>query len=149
MEKFGCPEAVVGAFVLNNDGDLLLVRSKKWPELYSVPGGHIEMGESIGKAVKRETKEETGLDVKLVKVINLQEAIYPKAFHRKAHFIFIDALCRTRSAKVKLDNMELYDYMWVKPKASLKLKLNTYTRRSILQLVNRRIMDKWFYANAK
>lgn len=149
MEKFGYPEVVVGAFVLNERHELLLVRSNKWPGLYSVPGGHVEMGETIEKAVKRETLEEAGIRVKFDKVINFQEVIYPKAFHRKAHFIFVDAVCSVKNPKVRLDNNELYEYIWIKPKASLKLKLNTYTRRAILQLVSKSNMKKWYYASTK
>ncbi len=148
MKKFGYVEVVVGAFVLNRKRELLLVVSKKWPGLYSVPGGHIEVGESIERAVRRETREETGLNVAFGRVLNLQEVIYPKAYHRKAHFIFIDVLCRTKGVNVRLDNVELQSYVWIRPKVALKLKLNTYTKRAILQLTQSRI-KKWFYASTE
>lgn len=39
------PEATVGALIVNEKGEVLLVHSKKWGEKYTVPGGHIELGE--------------------------------------------------------------------------------------------------------
>ena len=149
MKKFGYPEVVVGTFILNRRGELLLTKSKKWPGLYSVPGGHVEMGESIEDTAKRETEEEVGLRIKFVRVICSQEVIYPKEFHRRAQFIFIDALCRAKSTRVKLDNKELYDYIWIKPKASLKLKLNTDPRRAIMQMVGKGKKKNWLYAKTK
>jgi len=56
------PEATVGALIVNDKHEVLLVRSKKWGEKYTVPGGHIELGERAEDAIVREVKEETGLD---------------------------------------------------------------------------------------
>jgi len=35
------PELTVGAFIFNNNGELLLLQSHKWPGQYVVPGGHV------------------------------------------------------------------------------------------------------------
>jgi 8-oxo-dGTP diphosphatase len=55
----------VGAVVLDGDGRLLLVRRGREPSrgLWSVPGGRVEPGETGPDAVRREVREETGLDV--------------------------------------------------------------------------------------
>ncbi|MDE1768036.1 MAG: NUDIX domain-containing protein [Candidatus Micrarchaeota archaeon] len=132
------PEVAVGTFILNKNGELLLVESYKWPGVYSCPGGKIELGESIAQTAVREAKEETGLDIKFRQVINMQEAVYPKGFIVKRHFIFIDALCTTKSMNVKLEKRELQNYVWVRPKAALKLKLNTYTRKAINDILKRK-----------
>lgn len=129
------PEVAIGTFIMNKKGELLLVRSYKWPDLYSVPGGHVELGESIAHTAERESLEEVGLKVKFKYIINLQEAIYPKNFFKKRHFIFLDVLCTTESEKVKLDGDEMQSYIWIKPKYGLKLKLNTYTRKAINDLI--------------
>ena len=63
MAKQQFPEPTVGALIFNPEGKLLLMRSHKWRDKYVVPGGHIELGEHIEDALKREVKEETGLDV--------------------------------------------------------------------------------------
>jgi 8-oxo-dGTP diphosphatase len=55
----------VGAVVLDDAGRLLLVRRGREPSrgLWSVPGGRVESGETGPDAVRREVREETGLDV--------------------------------------------------------------------------------------
>ena len=56
------PEVTVGALIFNPDGKLFLVKSHKWHDKYVMPGGHIELGETAENALKREIKEETGID---------------------------------------------------------------------------------------
>src|SRR5512136_3056707 len=46
------PEAAVGALIVNEKEEMLLVRSYKWGTKYTVPGGHIELGERSETAVK-------------------------------------------------------------------------------------------------
>jgi nucleoside triphosphatase len=57
------PEPTVGILIFNPDGDLLLLKSHKWPGRYVVPGGHVELGERVEQTVIREAMEETGLEV--------------------------------------------------------------------------------------
>ncbi|MFB6174417.1 MAG: NUDIX hydrolase [Candidatus Nanohalobium sp.] len=51
----------VGALIVN-DGELLLLKRRKYPYKYSIPAGHLEKDEDPDKAVGREVKEETGLE---------------------------------------------------------------------------------------
>ena len=127
------PEATVGALVVNATGDVLIVRSSKWNDKFTVPGGHIELGERAEDAIKREVKEETGLDVEPVKLLLVQQAIYPKDYHKHEHFLFLDYICKTKSSEVKLDGRELQDYVWVRPKDALKLDLEEYTRNFVVK----------------
>jgi nucleoside triphosphatase len=122
------PEATVGALVVNETGRILIVQSRKWGDKYTVPGGHIELGERAEDAIKREVKEETGLDSEPVELLIVQQAIYPKNYHKHEHFIFMDYVCRTTSTNVKLDGRELQEYVWVSPEEALKLDLEEYTR---------------------
>ena len=55
------PEPTVGVFIFNQIGELLLLKSHKWPGKYVVPGGHVELGERLADTAIREAKEETGL----------------------------------------------------------------------------------------
>jgi len=126
------PELTVGAFIINKKGEMLLVRSPKWHGLYSIPGGHVEFGESIFKAVKREAYEEVGLRVKPIKLFMIQEVIKPAQFYdRKRHFIFFDVLCKPLSENVRIDNKEITDYMWCRPKEALNMRLEKYTRNLV------------------
>ncbi|MEW5938934.1 MAG: NUDIX domain-containing protein [Chloroflexota bacterium] len=124
------PEPTVGAFIFNAKGELLLLESHKWPGVYVVPGGHVELGERLEEAVVREAKEETGLDVHAVEFINFQQFIYDPAFWKKRHFIFFDFACRADGADVILNN-EAEAYVWVEPRKALTMGLDAYTRRSL------------------
>jgi nucleoside triphosphatase len=125
------PEATVGALIVNLKGEVLIVRSSKWNNKFTVPGGHIELGERAEDAIKREVREETGLDVESVKLLLVQQAIYPANYHKHEHFIFMDYLCETPNSKVTLDGRELQEYVWVKPQKALGLDLEEFTRNFV------------------
>jgi nucleoside triphosphatase len=131
------PEPTVGAFIFNQEGELLLLKSHKWPGMYVVPGGHVELGEHIEEAVIRETKEETGLDVHDIEFIIFQEFIYDPSFWKPKHFIFFDYACRTDSTEVQL-NDEAEEHVWVRLSAAVDLSLDAYTRTSIDRLIEMR-----------
>lgn len=65
----------VGAVILDDDGRLLVVRRRHPPsqDLWSLPGGRVEPGESLIDAVKREVFEETGLAVSVGDVVGVVE----------------------------------------------------------------------------
>lgn len=63
MKRTENVELTVLCLICRDDEILLQNRIKKDWQGYTLPGGHIEPGESITKAVKREMKEETGLDI--------------------------------------------------------------------------------------
>jgi 8-oxo-dGTP pyrophosphatase MutT (NUDIX family) len=60
------PSAAVACFIRNEVGELLVVRRAKDPAkgTLDLPGGFVDLHESAEEAVRREVKEETGLDVK-------------------------------------------------------------------------------------
>jgi len=120
------PEPTVGALIFNPQGKLFLMRSHKWRDKYVVPGGHIELGERIEDALKREVKEETGLDVTDVEFLCFQEFVYDEAFWKRRHFIFFDYVCRTDSTDVTL-NEEAEEYVWVSLEEALEMPIEAYT----------------------
>ena len=127
------PEATVGALIVNEKGEILLVRSYKWGNKYTVPGGHIELGERSEAAIKREVKEEVGLDVEPVKLLLVQEAIFPADYVKHEHYIFMDYLCRSKSSAVKADGEEIQGYLWVEPDDALELELESFTRNLVTE----------------
>ncbi len=60
------PEITVGAVIFNSDNKILLCKSHKWNDKYIIPGGHIELGEKMETALKREILEETGLEIYII-----------------------------------------------------------------------------------
>ncbi len=131
------PEATVGALIVNEKGEVLIVRSKKWYDKYTVPGGHIELGERAEDAIRREVKEETGLDAEPVELLIVQQAIYPKDFHKHEHYIFMDYVLNAKSSRVELDGRELQECVWVRPEEALKLDLEEYTRNFVLRYLDK------------
>jgi nucleoside triphosphatase len=131
------PEPTVGALIVNEEGRILLAKSHKWFDKYTLPGGHIEVGESMVDAVKREVKEEVGLDVEVVEMLLVQEAIFAPEFYKKKHFVFIDFYCKSKDQKVKVDQTEIQDYIWVYPGAAYKLKLDSFTRKTLDRYLER------------
>src|SRR5881296_4618299 len=131
------PEPTVGALIVNPEGKILLAKSHKWFDKYTLPGGHIEVGETMEEAVKREVKEEVGLDVEVVEFLLMQEAIFAEEFWKKKHFIFFDFLCKSRDQQVKLDGRELQEYVWEYPGAAFGLELDSFTRKTLEKYLQR------------
>lgn len=136
MSKQQFPEPTIGALILNPDNKVFLMKSYKWRNKYVIPGGHIELGETVEKALKREIKEETGLDIYDIEFLCFQEFIFDKAFWKRKHFIFFDFVCRTNSSKVKLDS-EGQEYIWLSLEEALKLPIESYTRHAIKEYMKR------------
>jgi nucleoside triphosphatase len=124
------PEPTVGALILNSRDEVLLTRSHKWRDKYVIPGGHIELGERMEDALRREIAEETGLAIRDIEFIGYQEFVYDGAFWKKRHFIFFDYVCRTDSVQVTL-NDEAQEYVWVSLERALALPVEPYTRSTI------------------
>ncbi len=60
----------VSAVITDETGNILLQRRTD-NDLWGLPGGGMELGESIGQAVVRETKEETGLDIEPTAIVGI------------------------------------------------------------------------------
>jgi nucleoside triphosphatase len=124
------PEPTVGTLIFNKKEEILLIKTHKWKDQFVIPGGHIELGEKMLDAAKREAKEETGLDVFDLKQFAIYESINSDNFHKQKHFIFIDFSCRTNSEDVVL-NDEAYEYKWVDLKDIDTLPVEFFTKVAI------------------
>ena len=131
------PEPTVGGLIVNGEGKILLTKSHKWFDKYTLPGGHIEVGETMREAVAREVKEETGLNVEVEEFLLMQEAIFTEEFWKRKHFIFFDFLCKSRDQQVKLDGRELQEYVWAYPGAAFRLNLDSFTKKTLEKYLER------------
>ena len=133
MNKQGYPEVTVGVLVFNQEGKVFLMISPKWQGKYSLPGGHIEYGETMEEAAKREIKEETGLDIFDIQFLMVQECIFSEEFYKKKHFVFLDYIAKAKDTNVILDGREGTEYVWATVDEALKINLNPYTKNTILE----------------
>lgn len=86
----------VGAVIVEG-GRVLLVERGQEPQKgwWSLPGGLLEVGERLEEAVRREVREETGLEVEVVSVAGVFERILRDASGRpEYHYVLLDYLCR-------------------------------------------------------
>lgn len=132
------PEPTVGALIFNKEGKLLLVKSPKWFDKFIIPGGHVELGETTKDALKREIKEEVGLEIGEIEFLQYQDAIFAPEFAKKKHFVFLEFSAKCIDDKVTVDNDEITDFRWVNPVDSLKMNLASYTRRVVEAFLKRR-----------
>jgi 8-oxo-dGTP diphosphatase len=87
------PTVAVGAFVFDEAGRVLLVQRGRPPGegLWTVPGGRVELGESLAAAVEREVREETGLDVECGALVEVVERVTDVGATRW-HYVILDYL---------------------------------------------------------
>ena len=85
----------VGAVIVEA-GRVLLVRRGKEPMKghWTLPGGMLEVGESLIEGVIREVKEETGLTVEVLELIELLDRIHREETRVRYHYVIADYLCR-------------------------------------------------------
>jgi ADP-ribose pyrophosphatase YjhB (NUDIX family) len=89
------PLVGVGAVVVDL-GRVLLIKRGTEPSkgIWSIPGGLIEVGESLHEAVIREVEEETGLLVEPLELIELIDRIHREGDRVRYHYVIADYVCR-------------------------------------------------------
>ena len=95
------PVVGVGGVVIHR-GRALLVRRGSEPlkGQWSIPGGTLELGETLEQGVVRELHEETGLEVRVIELIEVFERIFPGDTGRpRYHFVITDYLCQRISGE--------------------------------------------------
>lgn len=126
---------MASALIINKD-KILLIKSHKWGDYFLIPGGHIEPSETIIAAAQREGEEETGLKLKPLYCVNIGELIDDPTFHRKAHLIYFHFICEVITTEPKLDEVELKEFIWIKPEEALKLNLTKGIKETIENYIN-------------
>jgi mutator protein MutT len=97
------PLVGVGAIIIEQDRVVLVKRAH--PPLqgeWSIPGGALEMGETLRQAVAREALEETGLVVEVGELLGVYDRILRDADGRiRYHYVLVDFLCRRIAGELK------------------------------------------------
>lgn len=92
----------VGAIVVH-EGKVVVIRRANEPLKgeWSIPGGKVELGETVAQAVVREVREETGLQVEPAALVEVFERITrDEAGKTKYHYVLLDYLCHVRGGEL-------------------------------------------------
>jgi 8-oxo-dGTP diphosphatase len=133
------PLVGVGGVVVH-EGRALLIR-RGGPPLqgeWSIPGGMLEVGETLAQGVVRELAEETGLDVSVVELIEVFERIFPAPPNADGsagdparpqyHFVILDYLCEMRGGTLAAGSDAL-DFAWALEEEFAKFDLTVAATR--------------------
>jgi 8-oxo-dGTP diphosphatase len=105
----------VGGLVYNKKNEILLVKNKR--RGWEFPGGQVENGETLTEALIREIKEESGIKIKVLKMVGIYSKVTPHEGYNGVKIVptqvNIDFICKYISGKLMLSD-ETTDYGWFK-----------------------------------
>lgn len=126
------PLVGVGAIIVE-DGRVLLIKRGKAPLLgeWSIPGGMLELGETLRQGAEREALEETGLVVRATELLGVFDRIIPDDTKRTLyHYVLIDFLCRNISGSLQAAG-DAAEARWYREDEVKQLTLPEETRKII------------------
>jgi len=128
------PVVGVGAVVVR-DGKALIIKRAHEPRKgeWSLPGGLLELGESLQDAAHREIKEETGLDVDVGPVIETFDRVHRDDHGRiRYHFVIVDFVCWSNRG-VAVPGSDAEGVAWVTPEEIDVYEVNAHAKAVILK----------------
>ena len=124
------PLAAVGALIKKGD-HILLVKRRYEPNQgkWSIPGGMIELGETVRDAVGREIEEEVGLKIEVEDIVDVVDnIIHDEKGNVRYHYIIIDFSATPISGELK-GNTEVMDVKWFSSNDLRNLDITASTRK--------------------
>lgn len=126
------PLVGVGGVIIAGGRTLLIRRGG--PPLegqWSIPGGMLELGETIEEGVRRELAEETGIEVRVLDLIEVFERVIPGEEGRtRYHFVILDYLCEMVSGEARAAS-DVIDVAWAREEELEKFELTVIATRVI------------------
>jgi ADP-ribose pyrophosphatase YjhB (NUDIX family) len=125
----------VGAIIINRNKMLIVKRANEPAKgLWSVPGGVVELGEQLHEALKRETKEETGLEVDIERLVDaVDNIVFDEEGRIQYHYVLLDYLCRPRGGVLKAAD-DVHEILWVPLEALQSLPITPSLNRVIAKI---------------
>ena len=107
------PIVGVGGVVIHGNRVLLIRRGREpLKGEWSIPGGMLELGESLTDGVKRELLEETGLRVRPIEALTVFDRVEKIGEKVRYHYVIVDYVCRSTGGRVK-SGSDVLDARWV------------------------------------
>jgi 8-oxo-dGTP diphosphatase len=107
------PIVGVGAILIDKNCVLLVQRGKEpLKGEWSIPGGAVELGETLDAALHREVWEETGLEIESRGIVEVLDRIHSEQERVRYHFVLIDYLCRVTGGTLKAAS-DAADARWI------------------------------------
>jgi 8-oxo-dGTP diphosphatase len=108
----------VGAIIEDEEGEILLVKHRPerggfWRGKWICPGGELELGETIGEGIRREVKEETGLDIELVRPLPAFDRVVKSGGEVSLHVVYVDYLAKLAGGELRVGS-DVGEALWVK-----------------------------------
>jgi 8-oxo-dGTP diphosphatase len=131
------PVVGVGAVVVR-DGKALIIKRAHEPRKgeWSLPGGLLELGESLQDAVRREIKEETSLDIEVGPVIETFDRVHrDDAGKIRYHFVIVDFVCWPDGGEA-IPGSDAEGVAWVTPGEIDDYAVNAHAKAVILRGLN-------------
>jgi len=125
------PKVTCGA-IIEKDDKILLTKRKIEPYkgYWCLPGGHVDWGEKVEEAMRREVKEETNLDFE-PEFFKYYNEIIPEINWHAVVFIFAGSF----SGEIKINEKEVEDFKWFS---------ESETKKAKLAFINREILEDYF-----
>ena len=97
-------------------GRVLIARRARAPllGLYSLPGGVVELGETLREAALRELKEEVGLDAEVIGFLDHVEPIAHEGGRVRSHYVIAAFVARWLAGEARI-GAEVDDFAWIAP----------------------------------
>lgn len=110
------PIPTVGAVLFDGERVLLVQRAKEPNKgRWTIPGGAIELGETVRQAVEREVREECGIQVRAGDVVEVLDILYrDEAGALRFHYVLIDLACAYVGGELEHGD-DVADVRWVHP----------------------------------
>lgn len=109
------PRVSASAFIQNSDGRFLLIRSPKWHDKLTLVGGHVNYGEGVEDACKREVMEEVGLKIKDLELIGVFDLNNDPEYIPGGHAVGVRYIAHLDGdeQEIKIDGMEAKEFYWL------------------------------------
>lgn len=116
------PVASVLAIIPDDKGKILFVKQKTGPYKgwWLLPGGHVKFGETLREAIVREVREETGLVIKVSKLLGVFDVIDT---NQNFHFIHTVFLCEPVGGELKAGS-DASELRWFDPNTLDKIQID-------------------------